>query len=329
MTAKETTVESSTIARRGGPGGLRLDLARDYVIVVSFVVLFLVLSVSSSAFLTTTNLLNIVDQSAALIVIGCGMTIVVIAGGFDLSVGAVYALSAVVGGLVANATNVPLGILAAVAAGLGLGILNGVFLNLFRVNSFIGTLASSLMFRGLIVLITGGTLVVVADPSFRDLGRGEIVGVRWTIVIAVAVVLLTTFVLTRTTFGRYCFAVGSNADAATLSGIRVGFVRAATFAISGLCAGAAGILATSRVGAVQPDAGTGLELTAIAAVVIGGTSILGGEGAIWRTVLGVLLLALIGNGFNIMGVDPYYQTMVQGAIIFLAVGLDSWSRRRR
>lgn len=309
--------------KRADPTGLR-----DYGILIAFVALFLTLAITSDAFLTKTNLLNILNQWAPTGVIACGGTLVIIAGGFDLSVGAIFAIAGVAAAFVARDVNVPLGFAAGIAMGFALGTLNGILTTRGRINPFIATLASSLVFRGLAVLMTSGFLVTVTQPGFTTVGRDKLFDVNYTVYVFAAVVVVTGFVLARTTFGRYVYAAGGNPEAARLSGVRVDAVKAATFAISGALAGVAGVMAASRVATGQADAGVGLELTAIAAVVIGGTSILGGEGAIWRTVCGVLLLAMLGNGLTLLGVQTEYQQMIQGGIILAAVGLDAWARQR-
>lgn len=302
--------------------------ARDYGIVISFVILFVVLAVWSDVFLTQRNLLNILDQWSAVGIIACAGTLVIIAGGFDLSVGAIAALSGVAAAKTANATSPELGLIAGVAVGLGLGFVNGALATAGRINPFIATLATSIIFRGAALAITGGLLILVEDESFDALGRGSFLTVKYSIWSFLGFFLLTAFLLGRTTFGRCVYASGGNAEAARLSGVRVGSVRAITFVISGFAAGLGGVIATSRVSTGQADAAAGIELEAIAAIVIGGTSILGGQGAIWRTVLGVLLLAMIGNGFNLLNVNPTYQRIFQGGIILAAVAVDAWSRRR-
>jgi ribose transport system permease protein len=312
---------------RAAGGRLRLAALRDYAILIAFIVLFIVLSVSSDVFLTQTNLLNILNQWSTVGIIACGATLVIIAGGFDLSVGAIVAIAGVAAAKVANSVGVPAGLLVGIAMGLGWGIVNGALATIGRINPFIATLATSFMIRGVALAMTGGFIITVTDASYTTLGRDELFGVKWTIWIFAAFVAITWFLLSRTTYGRYVFASGGNAEAARLSGIRVGVIRGSTFAISGLSAGIAGVLVSSRVASGQADAGAGVELQAIAAVVIGGTSILGGEGAIWRTLLGVLLLGLIQNGFNLLNVDPVYQQIFYGGIIIGAVALDAWARR--
>jgi ribose transport system permease protein len=308
---------------------LRQASPRDYGIVVGFVALFVALSVGSDVFLTSRNILNLLDQSAAVGIIACGATLVIIAGGFDLSVGASFAVSGVVAALIAKHTgDATLGILAGIAAGAGFGLFNALLITLGRINAFVATLASSIMFRGLGLLLTTGMIVSVPMLGFQSIGQEKLLGAKYSIWLFAAFVAFTWFLLARTSFGRYVYAVGGNPEAARLSGIRVEVIRGATFVISGLSAGLAGVIVASRVGGAQADAGVGLELSAIAAAVIGGTSIVGGEGAIWRTVMGVLLLGMITNGSNLLNINPTYQQILQGAIIVTAVSVDAWARRR-
>jgi len=328
MSARNSISLSALFAplRSGSERQLTLSILRDYGIVVTFCALFASLALSSGVFLTKTNLLNVLEQSAAVGIIACGGTLVIIAGGFDLSVGAVYAVSGIAAAQVANDHGIPLGLVAGVLFGAALGLGNGLLVTVARVNPFIATLASTMMIRGLGLIITGGFLVTVLDPQFTGLGRGQFWGVKYSIWVFLGFVAFSWFLLTRTTFGRHVYAAGGNPEAARLSGVRVGYVRAVTYVISGLSAGIAGVIVASRISQGQADAGEDLPLTAIAAIALGGTSIFGGEGAIWRTVLGILLLALIGNGFNLLGVDPIYQRIFEGAIILAAVAIDAWSR---
>jgi ribose transport system permease protein len=221
------------------------------------------------------------------------------------------------------------GLLAGVAAGCLFGLFNGFLVAGLGINAFVATLASGLVIGGIAELITGGQLILVDAASFAKLGQGDIAGMKYSVLIFAAVIALFWFVLARTSLGAAIYAVGGNSEAARLSGIRVAAVRVTTFVLSGLTAGLAGVISASRVSTGQSDAGAGLELQAIAAVVIGGTSIIGGEGAVWRTALGVLLLALINNGFNILDVNPVWQGIVEGMIIVTAVALDVRARRSR
>lgn len=307
---------------------LERDALREYGIVACCVVLFVVLSLSSSAFLTSTNILNILDQWSAPGIVALGATAVIVAGGFDLSVAGIFAVAGVVAARVAGSSSPELGLLAGVLSGAALGVVNAVLVTVLRINAFIATLATALVFGGLATMLSDGFLVSVRDPSFRTLGADELLGVRLSIWLLALMALLVGWLMSRTNFGRYIYATGGNPQAARLSGVRTDLVRASTFVMSGLCAGIGGVIVASRTGTGQADAGSGVELTAIAAVVLGGTSIAGGTGAAWRTVLGALLLAMIGNGFNLLNVDPTYQQMAQGAIIAAAVAVDVWARRR-
>lgn len=301
---------------------------RDYGIIGSFLAIFITLAIASDAFLQKRNLLNILDQSAPAGIIACAIAICIIAGIFDLSTGAMFAVAAVVAAKTANSVDPIFGLFAGALAGLGLGVVNGAVVHVTRVHSFIGTLATSIVYRGIAIIVTGGLIVTVTDQVFGTIGRESAFGAKYAVYVFAAVFLVTSFLLHRTTFGRYVYAVGGNPEAARLSGVRVGLVRGGCFALSGLCSGIAGALAASRTSSAQAGLGVGLELTAIAAAVLGGVSIMGGEGAVWRAVLGILILTMIGNGFNLLGIDTTYQLVVQGALILLAVAADQLLRRR-
>ncbi|MFN8202323.1 MAG: ABC transporter permease [Solirubrobacteraceae bacterium] len=325
----EQIVASVDTSKPTAMGRLRTRLViRDYAIVVSFLALFITLSVASSAFLTKANLLNLLDQSTAIGIIACAGTFVIIAGGFDLSVGAIYALTGVIAAKMALQIDPVIGLALGLAVGVVAGLINGLIITWGRVNSFIATLAAALVIVGTASAITNGELITVVDPAFTVLGTDKLLGVKYSIWIFVVVIAASWFLLDRTQLGRYIYAVGGNAAAASLSGVRVARVRVITFCLSGFAAGLAGIIIASRNATGQSDSGVGLELSVIAAIVIGGTSIVGGEGAIWRTVIGVLLLAMINNGFNLLNFNPTYQQMVQGGIILIAVIADARARGR-
>lgn len=306
-----------------------IEYLRQYAVLILLVVLFVVLSVSSSAFFTVDNLLNIVNQNVPLAIVAMAGTFVIISGGFDLSTGAMFAVVNVFAAGVAVHINVWLGLGLSPFVGLLLGALNGVLITQLRIHSFLATLATSLAYRAVAVLITGGTLISVLDPNFAILGGGRVLGLYWAVVVLIVFAVFAGFLLNMTSFGRYVFAVGGNQEAAELSGVAVNKVRVAVFAFSGMAAGAAAAIGVSRISSGEPLAGTGLELQAIAAVILGGTSIYGGVGAVWRSLCGVYLIALIGNGFNILNVNPLYKDLVTGVIILAAVALSAGDRRRR
>jgi ribose transport system permease protein len=310
-------------------GRIIFAVLADYGIIVAFVAVFCALAISTNAFLTVRNQLNILDQAAQIGIIACAATLVIIAGGFDLSAGAIFAMSGVVAALIARDVGDPyLGMVVGITCGMLIGLGNGILVTVLRINTFVATLASGIVIRGLALVLTRGLLITVPDERFNWLGRGELFGIRVTVLIFLGFALLMAITLARSRFGRYVYAVGDNAEAARLSGIRVNLIRIATFGLSGLAAGIAGVIAASRIRTGQANVGEGLELMAIASVVIGGTSIMGGEGAVWRTLLGVLLLRLINNGFNIMNVEPFYQNIFQGLIILFAVAFDALRHRR-
>ncbi|SHG51338.1 monosaccharide ABC transporter membrane protein, CUT2 family (TC 3.A.1.2.-) [Kaistia soli DSM 19436] len=301
---------------------------QTYGILIIIALLMGWLTTQSSSFLTPLNLLNILNQSAPLAIIACALTLVIIGGGFDLSAGAIFGVASVSAAWLAVNVDPTVGLIAGPLVGLLLGIVNGLIITGFNVHSFLATLASSMVFRGIAILITGGALIPVRMPEFAFLGRGKIGMVNVAVIVFLVFAAAMTFLLTRTTFGRRVFAVGGNEEAAILSGVRTNLVKIATFGLTGFAAGLAGVIAVSRISMGQPQAGVGMELDAIAAVILGGTSIYGGKGAVWRSIAGVLLLALIGNGFNILNVNPFFKDLTTGLIIVVAVALSAGRKRR-
>jgi ribose transport system permease protein len=298
-------------------------------ILIPFAALFLVLAVTSDSFATETNLLNILDQQTATLIIAAAGTLVLVAGGIDLSVGAIYALAGVTAAKLAQHGSPAPAIAAGVAIGLAVGVVNGVVATFFRINALIATLAMSFVISGIASLITHGNLVVLFEhPEFGDIARTHLLGVRSSTWIMLVAVVVIGVVLGRTVAGRYMYAAGGSAEAARLAGVRVNAVRVLAFSISGAAAGLAGVLDASRVLSAQSGSGEALAFTVLAGIVVGGTSILGGEGAVWRTFVGVLFIALVGNGFDLLGLDPLYEQITLGVIMLLAVGIDAWARQR-
>jgi ribose transport system permease protein len=319
----------------GVPGGRRFDTGRAVErlrttgIALPFAALFITLSIASSSFLTKVNLLNILDQQSATLIIAAAGTLVLVAGGIDLSVGAVYSLAGVTAAEMAQRTSPVVAILLGVGVGLAVGLVNGLVVTRLRINALIATLAMSFVVAGLGTLVTHGNLVVLFEhPEFGDLARTQIVGVKSSIWIALIAVVVIGVLLARTTAGRYMYASGGNAEAARLAGVRVDAIRVLTFVVSGAAAGLAGTIDASRVLSAQAASGDTLAFTVLAGIVVGGTSILGGEGAVWRTFLGVLFIALIGNGYDLLGLDPLYEQITLGVILLAAVAIDSWARAR-
>jgi ribose transport system permease protein len=323
------TTSTARSAQATVPAGRRvIAFLQRYGILIIIALLMAGLTMLSDSFLTPRNLLNIVNQSAPLAIIACALTLVIIGGGFDLSAGAVFGVASVSAAWLAVNVDPMLGIVAGPLVGLVLGLVNGLIITGFNVHSFLATLASSMVFRGIAILITGGALIPVRMEEFAWLGRGRVGMVNIAVIVFVVFALAMMFLLNRTTFGRRVFAVGGNEEAAILSGVRTNLVKIATFGLTGFAAGLAGVIAVSRISMGQPQAGVGMELDAIAAVILGGTSIYGGKGAIWRSIAGVLLLALIGNGFNILNVNPFFKDLTTGLIIVVAVALSAGRKRR-
>jgi ribose transport system permease protein len=304
---------------------------RDYGIVVALVAIVIALSLSTDTFLSTGNLVNLLDQCAVVGLLATGATVCIISGVFDLTASATLALSAIVGVQLVRTVGVLGGFAAAVVAGALLGLVTGTIVVRSGVNSFIATLATSIIYRGLAVVVTAGSIIYPLPEQAEDFGMltwPSVFGLTSATIVFVVVVAGIGVLIAATTFGRRVYAVGGNVEAARLSGIRVGQIHVAVYVVSGICSALAGLILASRAGSAQSSMATGMELTAIAAAVIGGTSILGGEGAIWRGVVGALLLTLIGNGFNLLGWDTIYQQVVQGCLILVAVAVDRYLRKR-
>ena len=311
------------------PGSPAAGRVRGAGILIPFVILFVVLAVTSSSFATKPNLLNILDQQSAILIIAAAGTLVLVAGGIDLSVGAVYSFAGVVSAHYALETNPVIAILIGIGAGLVIGLANGIVTTVFRINALIATLAMSFVVSGCAGLVTKGNLLVLFEkPGFGKLARTEWFTIKTSIWLMLVFVIAMGLLLAATTAGRYMYAAGGNAQAARLAGVRVNRVRILAFVLSGGAAGLAGVIDTSRVLSAQASAGdTGLAFTVLAGIVVGGTSILGGIGAVWRTVIGVLFIALIGNGYILLGLDPLYEQITMGVILLAAVGLDAWTSR--
>jgi ribose transport system permease protein len=308
---------------------LNWDSLRNYGPALAILVLFVTLSFSSNVFLHTTNLLNILEQWAPVGIMALGGTFVLIAGGFDLSIGAMYVLAAILAAKVMNATNVPLGILAGLGVGAGLGLINGLLGTVGRMNVFVATLGTSIVYGGFATAITSGSIVVINKQGFGFLATDSFLGVNIAIWILLACGVLSAFLLARTVLGRGIFAVGGNIDAARLAGVRIHLTRIVAFTLSGLAGGIAGLLVASQSLSADANNYTTTAFNVWTALLIGGNSMLGGEGAVWRTLVGVALLALIGNGFDLLSLNPLYQQVVTGAILLGAIGLDAWGRYKR
>lgn len=321
--AVQPVVERTSLPRR------MLHGAQDYLVVWSLIVIFVALSIATSTFATPANLLNLADTASSLGLIAVGVTIVMVSGAFDLSVGAIFALAGVVAAETASVLSGPVALLAGVVTGTLAGAFNGALVSYARIHPILATLATTVVYGGVAVVISSGYSIQAQRADFTGLGTGRFLGVTYATWIFAAVAILATVLLRYTPFGRRVFASGSNPVVAGYAGIRPARVRFVAFMISGTTAALSGVLAASTLGQGQAGTGTGLELLAIAAIAVGGNSILGGEGVIWRTVIGVVFLRVLDNGFNLLGIDAPYRQMVTGLVIILAVALDVRARLKR
>jgi ribose transport system permease protein len=301
-------------------------LLREYAIIAAFALLFVVLSLTSDVFLTQRNLLNLAGQQAPTAILAFAFTWLLISGQFDLSAGAIVVFAGLMAAHLHDSVGTWPGMAIGLAVAVACGALNGWLVAYIRINSFVCTLATGIIIFGIQQALTKGRLIIIeGDPSFSTLGKSELAGARWSIWIMVLCFVVISWTMTRSKLGRHVFAVGGNPNAARLSGIEVKHMRLLAFVVVGLCAGIAGLIIASRTNTAQQSEGTTHVFAAFSAVVVGGTSLGGGRGAIWRTALGVFFLAMITNAFNLLGIDIYFQELLQGVIILVAVAADALS----
>ena len=305
--------------------------ARRYGTVLGLVFLSAVLWALTPHFLTVSNLLNIAQQTSINAIIAAGMTFVIISGGIDLSVGSIVALSGVALGVMWQGNQAPMwpGIVVALAVGAACGVVNGALISIGRLPPFIATLGMMSVARGAALLFTEGRPISGFDEQFRLVATGHVGFVPAPVIVMVVVYALAHLVLTRTTFGRYVYAIGGNEEAARLSGVAVRFHKTAIYAVSGAMSAIAAVVLTARLNSAQPIAGMMYELDAIAAAVIGGTSLMGGEGSLFGTLVGALIMGVLRNGLNLLGVSSFLQQIVIGGVIVGAVLVDTMLKRDR
>lgn len=302
-----------------------------YKSLVGLLVLITIVTILSPSFLSTKNIFNILRQTSVNGIIAAGMTFVILTGGIDLSVGSILAISgAVCASLLASGQNIIIAVLAALIIGAMVGFLNGFIITKGKLQPFIATLATMTILRGLTLVYTDGKPITLGSGDlaikFGQIGGGKIFGIPTPALIMILVFTICTFVLKNTQMGRYTYALGSNEEATKLSWLNTDKIKIAVYTISGILASVAGIIITSRLFSAQPTAGDGYELDAIAAVVLGGTSLTGGKGKITGTIIGALIIGVLSNALNILDVSSYYQMMVKGAVILVAVLLDRKSK---
>ncbi|MER9947224.1 ABC transporter permease [Mesorhizobium sp. M0047] len=306
------------------------DLAMKYGLLVVLAVLIIVSQLLYPRFLNPLNIRNILSQNAPLGIIAVGMTLVMITRGFDLSVGSMYAAGATVFASLAVA-GWPLPLAAALVIAIGVlgGLVNGVTITRLNVNPFVATLGTTSVFSGLALLYSKSSPFVVSDAAFTWLGRGAVVGIPVSVWLMAIIFVVGEIVLSKTTYGRSLYAIGGNDEAARLAGLRTVLIRASSYVICSACAAVAGMIIASRLSIGQADIGSTMALDAIAVVVIGGTSLMGGEGAVWRSAIGLLIVAVLTNLLDSLAVDSNYQLVIKGTIVVAAVALDAYARTRR
>ncbi|MFZ5517576.1 MAG: ABC transporter permease [Candidatus Zhuqueibacterota bacterium] len=286
--------------------------------------MIVIMSFLSPRFLSFSNLLNISRQISVMAIVGVGMTFVILSAGIDLSVGSIVALTGIIISYFVQELGAPvyLSVIIGLMSSLAVGLLNGFFIAKIKIPFFIVTLATMVIGRGLCFIITGGFPISELGEQFQQVGRGYFGSIPIPVVIMLVVYFLAYLVLQHTSFGRYVYAIGGNEEASRFVGLAVDKIKIAIYGICGLASGVGALILTSRMNSGDPNMGTGMELDAIAAAVIGGTSITGGKGWIWGTLIGAYIMGILNNGLNMLDVSAYYQMAVKGLVILVAVRLQ-------
>ena len=280
-------------------------------------------TILSPSFLSVTNLFNVFKQITVAGIVGCGMTFVILTGGIDLSVGSILGLSGVLAsGVLASTGNTAVAVAVSLTVGIACGAVNGFFVSVCGIPPFISTLGMMTLLRGVILVYTKGSPIPIKSDAYKFFGKGSIAGIPVPVIILIIVFLLAHYILTQTSYGRSVYAVGGNREAARLSGIRVKTSEFLVYTLNGLMCGMAGLILTARLGSAQSTSGTGIEMDAIAAVILGGTSLSGGVGFVLPTVVGAMIMGIIDNILTLMNVNPHATNIVKGAVILIAVLVD-------
>ena len=293
--------------------------------ILALIVLIIIVSILSPSFLSITNLMNLMRQVSTNALIAFGMTFVIITGGIDLSVGSTLALSsAIMAGMIVNGIDPLIAMTVSLIAGFVLGAVNGLLITKGKLVPFIATLATMTIYRGATLVLTDGKPITGLDETFifQFMGRGYFFGIPFPIVITLVVFALLFVLLHKMSFGRKTFAIGGNEKASFIAGVKRNKIKIFVYSISGVLASLAGIILTSRLNSAQPTAGESYEMDAIASVVLGGTSMSGGKGRIFGTLIGALIIGTLNNGLNLLGVSTFYQQIVKGIVIIIAVLID-------
>ncbi len=299
------------------------SILRNYGIVFAFLLVCAILAILAPAFRSWTNVLIVTRQASVVGIMAVGMTFVILTGGIDLSVGSILAFSAaVVAGFLKDGMPLGFAVLAGLVVGALMGLVNGFIITVGRITPFVTTLGMMSIGRSLTLIHNNGIPISGFQPSFRFIGAGNVLFIPFPVIIFAATVVVAGVVLRETRLGRYTYAIGGNEEAVRLSGIPAGFYKTLVYVLSGVTCGIAALINASRVNSAETVAGTGYELDVIAAVVIGGTSLMGGRGSVWGSLIGALLIAVINQGMVLLGIGVYYQGLLKGCILLGAVLLD-------
>ena len=294
-----------------------------YRSVLILLVICVFATILSPSFLSVTNLFNVFKQITVAGIVGCGMTFVILTGGIDLSVGSILGLSGVLAsGVLASTGNTAVAVAVSLTVGIACGAVNGFFVSVCGIPPFIYTHGMMTVLRGVILVYTKGSPIPIKSDAYKFFGKGSIAGIPVPVIILIIVFLLAHYILTQTSYGRSVYAVGGNREAARLSGIRVKTSEFLVYTLNGLMCGMAGLILTARLGSAQSTSGTGIEMDAIAAVILGGTSLSGGVGFVLPTVVGAMIMGIIDNILTLMNVNPHATNIVKGAVILIAVLVD-------
>lgn len=305
---------------------IKADFLKRNIIYIAFIVMVIGLSIFSDSFLTLTNINNILRQCSMVGILALGMTYIIVAGGIDLSVGSTMALASCVAASMSTTMGMevalPLALLAGAAVGVVVGLINGYVVAYLGIVPFIATLGVQTAIRGAALVYTSGRPINALTNGYVAIGKSFIMGIPTPVVIYIVLAIIAWFILAKTKYGRYLYAIGGNEGAAHVSGLKVKMLKASTYVVGGLLAAVAGIVLSARVAAGAPTAGEAYDLQAITAVVIGGTSNAGGTGGIVPTIIGVLIIGVLNNGMDLLNISGYYQKIVTGIVILLAVIID-------
>ncbi len=308
----------------------RVKKIKEIGIIMVFIVICAIIAIANPMFFSKVNVVNILRTSSYVVIVGIAVTFVFISGGLDLSVGSMIGLGGLVTAICMNYYEIPIiiSILIGLFAGFVFGTFNGVVIVKFKIPAMIVTLGGMYIGRGIINVVTMGKPVYPLPDAFNEIGSGSWLMIPYSVWIAIGMAIIATFVLKHTVYGRYLFCVGGNEETSRLSGINIDAIKISVYVLSSVFAALSGIVMTSRVTSAQVSLGTGWEMTVIAAVIIGGTSMFGGSGTILGTVIGATLMSVISNGIVLMRISAYWQNVVMGSLIILAVGIDFYQRRR-